>query len=219
MDELVRQFQPRYPDVNIKVTYGSSGTFTSQIENGAPYDIFCSADIAYPRQLIQTGWAFADSEFRYAVGRIVLWVPSTSPIDVRTLKEKAFLDPSVKHISIAHPGHAPYGRAAVASMQSLGVYEQTKDKLAYGENVSQALMYVQQGSAQMGIVALSLALAPTVQATGNYWELPLDSYPKMDQGGIILKATKNRELANAFRAFILSPNGRETLRKSGFSLP
>lgn len=219
MGEIIARFQPDHPGVVVKATYGSSGTFVSQIEHGAPYDIFCSADAAYPRQLMKAGLAIQDSEFRYAAGRIVVWVPAASPIDVTSMKEQSFLHPSVRHVSIANPGHAPYGRAAIASLRSLGMYEPIKDKLAYGENVSQALVYAQQGSAQIGIVALSLALAPGIQKTGRYWELPLDSYPPMEQSGVILSATKNRAVSEAFRTFMLSEAGRTILKNYGFSLP
>lgn len=219
MDEIIEQFQREQPSVTVKATYGSSGQFYSQIENGAPFDVYCSADIAYPRKLVESGFALRGSEFRYAVGRIVAWVRADSPIPVESLQQDSLRHPSVLHIAIAHPDHAPYGKAAVSAMHALGVYEDVKSKLAYGENVSQALMYVQQGSAQIGIVALSLALAPTVQKSGRYWEFPLDSYPRMEQGGVILKSSRNPKVAQAFRSFMVSENAGAVLKRYGFSLP
>ena len=135
------------------------------------------------------------------------------------MKEKSFRDPSVLHIAIANPGHAPYGKAAVAAMRNLGVYEDIKGKLAYGEDVSQTLIYVQQKSADIGIVALSLALAPTVRNTGRYWEIPLESYPRIEQGGIILRSSKNLKVAEAFRSYLVSESGMGVLKRYGFFLP
>lgn len=219
MDDLAAQFQQMHPEVKVRTIYGSSGQFFRQIEQGAPYDVYCSADMAYPLKLRDAGLAITGSEFQYAVGRIVLWVPRDAPLDIEHLGIKALLDPSILHIAIANPDHAPYGKAAVASMRSLGVYDAVKRKLAYGENVSQTLQYVQLRSAEIGIVALSLALAPTVRETGRFWELPIESYPRMNQGGIISKRTKNPDLSRQFRDFITGKEAGETLRSFGFFLP
>jgi molybdate transport system substrate-binding protein len=219
MDELAAQFQAGHPEVAVKTVYGSSGKFYSQIVNGAPFDVYCSADIEYPRRLAAEGFAAPDSEFRYAAGRIVLWVPQASPLQIEQLGIDSLRDPSIRHVAIANPDHAPYGRAAVAAMQSLNVYDSIRSKLAYGESVSQALQYVQYRSADIGIVALSLALAPAVRPTGRYWELPLDSYPRMEQGGIIAKRSRHPAVAAAFRTFVLSPRAQETLKRYGFYLP
>jgi molybdate transport system substrate-binding protein len=219
MDELAALFQRRHPDVKVRTIYGSSGHFFAQIQQGAPYDIYCSADISYPRQLVESGHALPGSEFQYAVGRIVLWVPASSPMDVGRTGIRTLLDPAIRHIAIANPDHAPYGKAAVAAMRSLGIYDSVKAKLVYGENVSQTLQYVQQQSADIGIVALSLALAPSVRQTGHYWELPIDSYPHMDQGGIITKRTQFPDLARAFRSFLMGSEAGAILKAFGFYLP
>jgi molybdate transport system substrate-binding protein len=218
MDDIGKRFQLLHPEVTVKVIYGSSGQFYQQIENGAPYDVYCSADLEYPRKLTQNGLAIPGTEFQYAVGRIVVWVSNTSNL-TGEVSLQSLRDPSVKFISIANPGHAPYGKAAVSALTSLGVYESVKSKLVFGENVSQALQYIQTGSADIGIIALSLALAPSVKDTGRYWELPLDSYPRMDQGGVILKSSKNETVARAFRSFVLGDTGRTTLKNYGFFMP
>jgi len=127
--------------------------------------------------------------------------------------------PSVRYVAIANPDHAPYGKAAVSAMQSLGVYESVKEKLTYGENVAETLQYIQTGTADIGIVALSLALAPPTVKTGRYWEIPISSYPKMEQGGVILKSTQHLGLAQDFRSFMLSAQAREVLKRYGFYLP
>lgn len=211
MDEIAAQFQNAHPEVAVKTSYGSSGQFTQQIENGAPFDVFCSADAGYPKKLADEGLALPGSEFVYAIGHIVVWVPSSSPIQLTGAD--ALRDPSIRHIAIANPAHAPYGKAAEAALRSLGLYDQVKDKLVYGENVSQALQYVETGAAEIGIVP------PSIVKGGRSWEVPLESYPKMEQGGIIVRSSRNAALAQQFRAFLLSEPGRSILKRFGFYLP
>ena len=219
MDELAPQFQKQHPEIALKLSYGSSGRFFYQIENGSPYDVFCSADLAYPWDLAAKGLTVPGSEFVYGVGRIVVWVPSDSPIPVEQRGLASLLDPSIHYIAVANPAHAPYGKAAVAALRSAGMYEGIKDKLAFGENVSATLQYVQTGSAEIGIVALSLALAPPIRETGRYWEIPVESYPRVEQGGVIIKSTKQPAVAQQFRSFMLTEESRAVLRRYGFSLP
>jgi molybdate transport system substrate-binding protein len=200
------------------VTYGSSGSFYAQIENGAPFDLFLSADAEYARRLAAKG--LADGEpFLYAVGRIALWVPTSSTLDLGALGLRALLDPSVRKVAIANPRHAPYGRAAEAAMRSLDVYDGAREKLVLGENVAQAAQFVQSGAADAGIVALSLALAPQMRSAGRYVEIPLQLYPRMDQGGIVLKRARNPVAARTLRDALLGTRGRELLKQHGFSLP
>jgi molybdate transport system substrate-binding protein len=142
----------------------------------------------------------------------VVWGPAASPLDPATALKAA----SVRHVAIANPQHAPYGRAAEAALRSLGIYDSVAKKLVLGENVAQALQFVQSGAADVGIVALSLALAPPVRGQGRYWEVPGTAYPKIEQGGVILKDSK---AAREFRSFLLDEVGRRILKKYGFSLP
>lgn len=219
LDELVAEFHTNQPGVQVKVTYGSSGNFYAQLQNQAPFDLYFSADIEYPRKLAAAGLALDTNAFLYAVGRIVVWTPTNFPVAVDQLGMSSLLAPSVKKIAIANPQHAPYGRAAVAAMKSLKVYDQAAPKLVYGENIAQTAQFVQSGAADIGIIALSLAIAPQMRAAGRYWEIPLDAYPKMEQGGIILKWTKEAEAARAFRNFVLGEHGRTVLKRYGFFLP
>lgn len=212
MPEIARQFRASHAEVDLQVAYGSSGNFFAQISSGAPFDIFLSADIDYPRKLASAGLAARDSVFSYAVGRIAVWVPAGSALDPAT----ALRDASVKHVAIANPQHAPYGRAAQAALHSLGVQETVAPKLVLGENIAQTLQFVESGAADAGLVALSLALAPPVRARGRYWEIPLDAYPRIEQGGIILKDSR---AARDFRAFLLSSAGRRILQQYGFFVP
>ena len=200
-------------------TYGSSGNFYAQISNGAPFDMYLSADIEYPRELEAAGLAIPGSLFQYAIGRLAIWTSKDSPINIGESGVQGLLHPSVRRISIANPEHAPYGRAALAAIRQLGVYDAVKDKLVFGESVAQALEFVDSGAAQAGVVAMSLAVAPTVAGRGEYWEVPVDSYPAMDQGGIILKRAPDPGLAEDFRAFLLSAEGRGILKDFGFFLP
>jgi molybdate transport system substrate-binding protein len=210
--EASRQFNQQHPQTELAVNYGSSGNFYTQIRNGAPFDIFLSADIQYPRNLAHDGIVPADSVFTYAAGRIVVWVPASSKLDPAT----ALSDPSVRRIAIANPQHAPYGRAAAAALHSMGLYETVEKKLVMGENISQTLQFVQSGAADAGIVALSLAVAPKVREQGRYWEVPVNAYPKIEQGGVILK---DSPAAREFRDWLLGASGRALLQQYGFSLP
>ena len=216
LDELTRRFAAQRPDVDVTVSYGSSGSFYAQIENGAPFDVFLSADAAYPRRLETVGLADPDAEFTYAVGRIVLWAAGSSPVDVGRGFE-ALGDPRVTRIAIANPEHAPYGRAAIAALHSAGVYERTAQKLVYGENVSQALQFVQTGAADVGIVARSLVVVPAT-STGRFWDIPQKYYPTIEQRGTILKTAASAEAARAVRAFLLSRDAIEVLKRYGFSV-
>ena len=219
LDETLKQFKGANPDIDIKTVYGSSGNFYTQISNAAPFDVFMSADMEYPRKLVQEGFAIEGTEFEYAVGRLVLWVLKSSPLDVEHLGMNAVTDPHVKKFSIANPQHAPYGRNAVAAMQKFGVYEKVADRLVFGENVSQALQFIEAGAADAGIVAMSLASAPPIQPKGKYFEIPLESYPRMDQGGVILKQVRDRAAANRLREFVLSSQGRSIFKQFGFYMP
>ena len=218
LDDLVKDFEEQYPATKINVTYGSSGNFFAQFQNGAPFDLFFSADIEYPRKLAERGLG-ADDVFLYAIGCIVVWVPKDSPVAVDKLGIKALLEPSIRKIAVANPEHAPYGRAAVAALKALNVYDQVASRLVYGENIAQTAQFVQSGAADAGILALSLAVAPQMRDAGRFWQVPLDAYPRMEQGGIILKSSKNLETARAFRDFVLGDHGREVLKRYGFYLP
>jgi molybdate transport system substrate-binding protein len=212
LEQLARDFRSTHPEVTLQIDYGSSGNFYTQLRNGAPFDVFLSADVEYPRKLAAEGIGVADSVFTYAVGGIVVWVPAASPLDPAT----ALRDPAVHHVAIANPQHAPYGRAAEAALRTMGLYTTVEKKLVLGENITQTLQFVESGAADVGIVALSLAVAPSVRAAGRYQEIPVTAYPKMEQGGIILKPSPP---ASQFRAFLLNPESRRVLKQFGFYLP
>jgi molybdate transport system substrate-binding protein len=205
--------------VKIKLSFGASGALAQQIHNGAPFDVFFSADMDYALQLISQHEADAASLYRYAVGKLVLWVPADSPLDVVHRGMNVLADPSVKKIAIANPQHAPYGRAAVAAMKHVGLYEQVSDRLVIGENVSQAAQYVESGNAQAGFVAMAHAIAPALQGKGKYWEIPVEAYPALDQGVVIISHSRRKKAAAAFVAYIKSGDAAAVLKRYGFTVP
>ena len=217
MTELTSQFE-KQSGAKLDVTYGSSGNFLTQIQNGAPFDLFFSADSEYPKKLEAAGLTEPGTLRDYAVGHIVIWTPHDSGIDAAKAGWQSLLDQRVKKIAIANPEHAPYGRAAVAAMKKAGIYEQVKDKLVYGENISQAAEFVQSGNAQAGIVALSLGVSLAMK-NGNKWEIPADSYPPIKQAVVMLKASKNKDAARRFLDFVSGPQSREILQRFGFTDP
>lgn len=210
--DIAGEFEKRTGN-DVRLTLGSSGNFFSQIANGAPFEIFLSADTTYPRQLQSSGKT--DGEiFVYGNGRLVLWTSKDSGIDLEKLGMKALVLPSVRTIAIANPEHAPYGRAAVAAMQGAQVYDQVKGKLVMGENISQAAQFVQSGAADIGVVALALALSAPMQASGRYWVIPPGSYPTMEQGAVLLKGAS--PTARAFFEWLKTPQARSVFERYGF---
>lgn len=211
LDEVIAIAQQENPSVEYAVTYGSSGQFLQQIANGAPFDVYLSADLAFAQELVEQGRA--DETFTYSVGRLVLWVPDGSPLDpadgLQILRD-------AKRISIANPEHAPYGRAAVAAMERSGIYEEVRSRLVLGENVAQAAEFVTTGNADAGIVALSLVLSDPLRDVGTWWEIPLADFPTIEQGGTLLTDSTG---ARALRDIIMSEEGRDILARYGFILP
>lgn len=217
MNELAAGFEKQTGD-HVRLSFGSSGNFFAQIENGAPFDIFFSADVDYPRRLAAAGYADPTSLYVYALGKLVLWSPRGG-LDVHRLGMEALLAPAVQKIAIANPEHAPYGRAAVAALKHTGMYDRVQSKLVLGENISQAAQFVESGNAQVGVLALSLALAPNMKARGEYWEIPESWYPPLEQAAIITKNARDRATAEAFLQYVRSPAGQTILRKYGLAQP
>jgi len=221
MKEIIAQFE-RQTGHTVKLTLGSSGNFQAQIVNGAPFDVYLSADLDYVHQLEQKGLVEANAVYVYAIGRLVLWVPNNSTLDVRKLEMQALLQPAAKHVAIANPATAPYGRAAVAAMRHYDLYDQISPRLVLGENVAQAAQFVSSGAAEIGIIADSLALSDPMRSAGRYWEVPLEAYPRLDQGMAILKQAHKAghfEASRAFYEWFRNDSSRAILKKYGFSLP
>ena len=217
MQDVAAGFQ-RQTGKQVKLIYGSSGNFFQQIQNGAPFDMFFSANLDYAKNLESSGLTAPGSYYQYAKGKIVVWVPSNSKVNIGS-GLKSLLDPAVKKIAVANPQHAPYGQAAVAAMQSEGVYDKLKDKLVIGENISQTASFVVAGAADAGVVALSLALSPNMKGKGRFTEIPAAEYPPIEQACVILNSSKDKETAKQFLSYIKTAAVAETLKRYGFDVP
>lgn len=217
MEELSKEFEIK-TGTRIDITTGSSGNFFAQIESGAPFDLFFSADMEYPKKLEAAGFAELGTLYEYALGRIAIWTPVDLAADASKEGWNVLLSSRVQKIAIANPELAPYGRAAVAALQKARIYEQVKNKLAYGENISQAAQFVQSGNAQAGIIALSLALSPGMKE-GRLWEIPPETHPPIRQGAVVLKSSTKPAAARAFLDFVKGARGRKILEKHGFAIP
>lgn len=218
LEEISAALADAEPPVRLAVTYGSSGTFFQQISNGAPFDVYLSADVSYPEQLVTAGLADPADLFEYAVGRLVVWAPDGSPLDPSG-GLPALAAPEVTSVAIANPEHAPYGQAAAAALTDAGVHEAVADKLVLGENVAQAAEFAASGNAQAAVVALSLVRGTPLSDEGSYTEVPLDTFPRLDQGGLVLGAADDRDAAVRLREFLTGDEGVAILERYGFSLP
>ncbi len=218
-DELIASFKLAHPKQAVRATYGSSGSFFAQIKSGAPFDLFLSADVSYPQQIVGEKLAGNGDLFPYAVGRLVIWVHQDSPIDLEKRGLSSLLDPAVRKIAIANPKLAPYGKAAEQAITSHGLMEKVQSNFVLGENIAQTAQYLESGAAEIGIIALSLAVTPTMKAKGRYWLVPSSMHETIAQSGVILHGTKHRKAAAAFRDYLLSDQGQAILAKHGFASP
>jgi len=217
LEEIARLFE-RQQGVPVRLTFGSSGQLAAQIEQGAPFDVFFSANEGFVQALAGKGRVDRGSVQLYAIGRIVLWVRNDSPLDIsRGLS--VLRDERIRFVSIANPEHAPYGQAAVQAMQAAGLLAHVQSRLVLGENVSQAFQFVQTGNAEIGIVALSLAVAPTIRPQGRYHAVPAYLHRPIRQAVGVTTRAAWPDLARHFVASVNGPAGRAVMRAYGFTLP
>jgi molybdate transport system substrate-binding protein len=217
MPEIAKAFEDR-TGTHVEVLYGSSGNFFAQIQNGAPFDLFFSADDEFPLKLIQSGRAEPRSAVVYGVGGLVLWTPANVKCNPQVEKWNCLLKPEVLKIAIANPAHAPYGRAAIAALQTAHIYDQVRTRLVFGENISQVAQFVQSGNAQAGILAYSQISAPAMR-DGKGWTIPRDNYPAIQQTVVVLKAAREESVAEDFVKFVSEGSGRQLLEQFGFRPP
>lgn len=215
MDDIVAAFQKAHPKDEIEVTYGSSGRFHTQTQRGAPFDLFFSADISLPQELAKSGFAAAEVT-PYAFGRIVLWSAS---LDATRLTLQSLTDPKITRIVIANPKHAPYGQRAEEALRAAGVWEKVEPKLVLGENIAQTAQFVQTGNAQVGIIALSLAVNTELANKGGYWLIPDNMHDPLEQGYVITRRAAGNALARDFATYVSSAPARAIMTKYGFELP
>ena len=215
MDEIVSAFQKSNHGDTVDVVYGSSGKFHTQLLQGAPYDLFFSADIGFPRELAASGLA-ASAVKPYAVGRIVLW---SATLDASRKTLASLADPKITRIAIANPKHALYGKRAEEALRAAGVWDKVEAKLVYGENIAQTAQFVQSGSAQVGIIALALALNPELSKKGGYWLIPDTLHEALEQGFIITRQGAGNPLARRFADYMAAQPARDIMIRHGFVLP
>lgn len=215
LNEIVERFVEVHPADEVQVVYGSSGKFSTQIRQGAPYDLYFSADIEFPRELARSGFA-ASEVTPYAMGRIVLWMPGH---DVRNITLSRLAQSDIKRIAIANPKHAPYGKRAEEALRAAGIWEQVSPKLVFGENIAHAAQFVQTGNAQAGIIALALARNPELARQGSYRVIPDSLHKPLEQGFIITKRAAGNTVARRFADYMESPAARTIMTRYGFVLP
>lgn len=218
VEDLEHLVERTYPEIDLTATHASSGTLAQQIANGAPFDLFLSADVAYAEELAAAGLAAPEDVFPYAHGQLVLWVRDGSHVDPgRGLT--VLTSPEVTTVAIASPEHAPYGRAAMAALERADVAEAVASKLVVGESAAQAAEFVRSGNADAGLVPRSLVLAEPLRDVGRWAELPPDAYPVVVQAGVVLQAAADPEAARAVRDLLTGDAGRALLERHGFTVP
>jgi len=217
IQELNQGFAKQHPEAELKVSTGASGTFFAQIKNGAPFDVFLSADIQFPEALVKAGLADASSLTPYAVGHLVLW---TTRANLDVSQGWAILKaPEVKKLAIANPDHAPYGRAAKAALEKAHLWEVLQPKIVFGENIAATAKYVETGNVDAGLVALSIVLSLKTAPSSKYWELPADSYPQLDQAAVLTQRGARNPLAKLYLEYLRSPEARKVFDHFGFRRP
>ncbi|HUP23119.1 MAG TPA: molybdate ABC transporter substrate-binding protein [Thermoanaerobaculia bacterium] len=214
MDEIVASFEATHPPDRVEVVYGSSGKFHTQIRQGAPYDLYFSADIEFPRRLAAAGFA-ASEVTPYGIGRIVLWSAS---LDATRMTLASLADPAISRIAIANPRHAPYGKRAEEALRASGLWAKVEPRLVFGENIAQTAQFVETGTAQVGILALSLAIHPRLATKGGFWLVPDTLHQPLEQGYIVTKRANGNALARRFADFMDSPTARAVMTRYGFEL-
>jgi molybdate transport system substrate-binding protein len=209
----------RKTGIKVTVTFGSSGNFVAQIQNGAPFDIFFSADADYPRRLASGGYVDPASVYEYAIGRLVLWTRTDSGVDI-TSGLPALRDARVKRIAIANPSVAPYGRAAAAALKSSErLYDVVERKLVFAENLSQAAQMAESGNADVALLGHALALDRRLQAAGRFVGIPTRLHPPIVQAVAIVSSSRNKANARALLDYAKSPEARATFESFGFEVP
>lgn len=215
MEDILVEFRKAQPGCQVEVVYGSSGQFHTQITQGAPFDLFFSADISFPKMLIEKGFSASEVKM-YAVGRIVLW---SRVKDASKMKLEDLVDPSIKRIAVANPKHAPYGQRAEEALRALGLWEKIEPKLVFGENIAHTAQLVETKNAEVGIIALSLAMSPVLAKQGGHALIDDKLHQPLEQGYIVTKRAEKNTCAANFAAYMGEKASREIMVRYGFVLP
>ncbi|HTX74932.1 MAG TPA: molybdate ABC transporter substrate-binding protein [Terracidiphilus sp.] len=217
---IFEQFQ-QMTGIHAEATYEASAALTTQIENGAPFDVFLSANLDYPKKLIADGLAQGlgngdtGSPIVYATGNLVLWTRKDTHLPAPSLD--LLRSPALQRLAIANPDRAPYGKAAVAALQKLGLYKSLKPKFVTAENIGQAAQFVDSGNADAGLISLTSAMTPHLAASGRYFEIPKDLYPTIEQGAVLIAKSQQRVAAQKLLVYLMSAPVQEQLRKFGLT--
>jgi molybdate transport system substrate-binding protein len=204
--------------VSVVASYASSATLATQILNGDPVDLFLSADIGFAQRIVAAGLAVEGDPVPYAKGTLVLWERNDGPI--HPLKIDVLTSPAIQSVAIANPEHAPYGKAALASLTNLKLLSAVQSKLRTAENIAQAAQFVESGNAQLGLISLTSALTDTMRSEGSFVDMPSDSYPPIIQGAVVMKRQgTNPKDAQAFLDWLLSKSAQEELGRRGLKPP
>lgn len=217
LESLKSEFKAAHPDISLETITGASGNLFAQTKSGAPYDVFLSADVDYPRKLIEAGLADPSTLSIFARGRLVFW-SGHSPVAERDLSA-TLSDPEMKKIALANPKTAPYGRAAQQVLERLGAWKPDSTRWVYGENISQTAQFVESGNADGGFVALSLVLSPRLKGKASYLEIPESWHEPLDHAGVITLHGKDKAEARLFLSFLREPAARRVLVRFGYSVP
>lgn len=217
-EELKKGFEAERPGTAVALTLGASGTFFAQIQNGAPFDLFLSADRDYPARLVAAGLGAAADEKVYAFGKLVAWLPPGSKLDLERRGLAALADPAVKKIAMANPAVAPFGRATLAALEAAGVHGAVKEKLVLGTSVAQAAQFATTGAADVAFLPYSLTFDREL-SSGKVVFIPEALYPRIEQSGLVLKGARDPALARAFLAWVTGEKGRAVLARFGYGLP
>ena len=215
MADIVSKFNAENRNDAVTAMYGSSGKFTTQIQNGAPFDMLFAADVNFPQMLKKEGLTSSDPVV-YAIGRLVIWSSTT---DATKLTLQKLSNANIHKVAIANPELAPYGMRAKEAMKSAGMWEKLQDKLVFGENIEHTTQMVRTGAADAGIIALSLARNPEMSKQGGYSLIDSSLHGSLAQAFVITKRAKDSALARRFAAYVQTPESRKTIEKYGFVLP
>lgn len=215
MADIVSKFNAEHHNDYVKVIYGSSGKFTAQIRNGAPFDMLFAADVHFPKALKKEGLTSSDPVI-YAIGRLAIWSSTT---DATRLTLQKLSDPNIRKIAIANPDVAPYGMRAKEALKSAGMWEKLQTKLVFGENIEHAAQMAITGTADAGIIALSLARSLALSKRGTYSLIDDRLHESLAQAFVITKRAKDSALAQRFSSYVQEPGARKIMQGYGFVLP
>jgi len=213
LDDVVAAYRHDHADSRIEVVYGSSGNLSTQIEQGAPFELFFSADSSYPQQLVEHDKA-SGTPVPYALGHLVMWSAS---INMKGVQVADLAQPRFGRIAIANPQHAPYGKRAEQALRAAGVWDQVQSRLVFGDNIGQTAQFAQSGNAQVGLVAESLVLGSSVK--GSFEPVPPSLYEPLKQSFVITQRGANNALAQDFARYVQSAPAKAILSRYGFNLP